>query len=162
MKRPWRCLFAVFISLLVILQYLVLPQQTVHAQSPVNPKPIPQSFFGMTTHWFQPWPVIQFGGLRLWSTQTKWSDLNPSAGVYDWTTLDNWLAAAQQHGATQTILTVAMTPQWASSNPNDPTCQFGPGQCDPPADLNPDGSGSDQHWKDYSTAVATHVDGQIK
>jgi hypothetical protein len=55
-----------------------------------------------------------------------------------------------------------MTPQWASSNPHDHSCHPGPGQCDPPNDLNPDGSGSNQHWKNFITAVATHANGQIK
>jgi polysaccharide biosynthesis protein PslG len=150
------------VLLLVIFLCLAVPKELLRAKSASHPQPIPHRFFGMTTHWYEPWPVIQFGGLRLWSTQTKWSDLNPSAGVYDWTTLDNWLALAKQNGAPDTVLTLAMTPQWASSNPNDPTCHFGPGQCDPPSDLNPDGTGTDQHWKDYITAVATHVNGQIR
>jgi polysaccharide biosynthesis protein PslG len=157
-KRPGRLLFA---ALLVILPCLVIPKQSLGAEPPAK-QPIPQRFFGMTTHWFNPWPMFQFAGLRLWCTQTSWANLNPSDGVYDWTTLDNWLATAQQHKATETMLTLAMTPQWASSNPNDSTCAFGPGQCDPPADLNADGSGSDQHWKDFITAVATHVKGQIR
>jgi hypothetical protein len=40
-------------------------------------------------------------------------------------------------------------------------CRYGPGQCDPPDDLNADGSGTDQHWKDFVTAVAIHVNGQV-
>ncbi|MGD0512881.1 MAG: endo-1,4-beta-xylanase [Terriglobales bacterium] len=154
-NRVW--LFAILFALL---QCLAIPE--LNAQTPGNAKPIPAEFFGMSTHWFQPWPVIEFAGLRLWSTQTKWSDLNPAVGVYDWTTLDSFLNAAKQHGETDTLMTLAMTPQWASSKPNDTTCDFGPGQCDPPDDLNADGSGTDQHWKDYVAAVATHVDGQIK
>jgi hypothetical protein len=151
-----------FVVALVILPYLMMHQPLLRAQSPSGRPPVPSRFFGMTTHWFNPWPMLEFAGLRLWCTQTSWAALNPSEGVYDWTTLDTWLAQAKQHGTTETILTLAMTPQWASSNPNDSSCRFGNGQCDPPADLNPDGSGSNQHWKDYITAVATHAKGQIR
>jgi hypothetical protein len=106
--------------------------------------------------------MVQFSEMRLWATKTSWADLNPSNGVYDWTVLDKWIAAGTQHGANQFILTLAMTPQWASSNPHDPVCKFYAGECDPPNDLNADGSGPNQHWKDYITAVATHVNGKVR
>jgi polysaccharide biosynthesis protein PslG len=151
-----------FVIVLVIFPNLLIPQQLLQAESRAKAQPIPPRFFGMSTHWFQPWPMLQFSELRLWGTQTSWADLNPSDGVYDWTVLDEWIATAQQHGVDQFILTLAMTPPWASSNPTDSTCKFHPGQCDPPNDLNADGSGPDQHWKDYITAVATHTKGQIR
>jgi len=57
------------------------------------------------------------------------------------------------------------TPQWASSNPKDLYCAdtppYSPGTCDPPNDLNADGSGTNQHWKDFVTAIATHTKGRI-
>jgi polysaccharide biosynthesis protein PslG len=157
-KKPCLLFFALALAILPFL----IQQQLLRAESAPGRRPVPSRFFGMTTHSLSHWPALQFAGLRLWCTGTSWADLNPSDGVYDWTRLDAWLAQAQQHGTTETILTLAMTPQWASSNPNDSSCRFGHGQCDPPADLNPDGSGSDQHWKDYITAVATHAKGQIK
>jgi polysaccharide biosynthesis protein PslG len=125
-------------------------------------RPVEPWLFAMTTHWFEPWPMINFAGLRLWSTHTTWAELNPSQGVYDWTILDKWLAAAQKSGSHGIILTLAMTPRWASSNPDDQRCHQGPGQCDAPNDLNSDGTGTDQHWKDFITAVATHANGQIR
>jgi polysaccharide biosynthesis protein PslG len=149
--------FCLFVAFLLISQSVVIP---LRAES--KPQPVPPRFFGMSTHWFQPWPELQFSELRLWGTQTSWADLNPSDGVYDWTVLDQWIASGQQHGVDQFILTLAMTPPWASSNPTDPTCKFHPGECDPPNDLNADGSGPDQHWKDYITAVTTHTKGQIR
>ena len=147
---------------LLVLQPFVFFESPLQATAASKPQPIPRQLFGMTTHWFQPWPEINIAGVRLWSTHTTWANLNPSIGVYDWTILDQWLDFANQHNATETILTLAMTPQWASSNPNDQTCRFGPGQCDPPDDLNPDGTGTDQHWKDFITAVATHAHGRIR
>ena len=75
--------------------------------------------------------------------------------------LDHWLTAAQQTGD-DPLFTLGMTPQWASSRPNDKTCLPQPrGECDPPDDLNADGSGTDQHWKDFITAIVTHVNGRI-
>src|SRR6202030_1358083 len=135
---------------------------SLQATPSAKPQPISRNFFGMTTHWFSPWPVISMAGPRLWSTGTHWADMNPRDGVYDWSTLDSWLDAAQQNGATDTILTLAMTPQWASSYPHDQKCHYGPGQCDAPDDLNADGTGTNRHWKDFITAVATHANGRIR
>ena len=112
----------------------------------------------------QPWPQATFGTMRLWDTGTAWQDANPAAGVYDWTVLDRWISAAQTHGVTDMMYTFGKTPAWASSNPNDTSCTgfWGPGACDPPDDLNPDGTGTDQHWKDFVTAIATHAAGKIQ
>jgi hypothetical protein len=103
----------------------------------------------------EPWPTIPFGSLRLWDSNTFWYQLNPSDGVYDWSVLDAWLAKAYT-GHQQVLYTLGYTPAWASSNPNDTSCIDLPGTCDAPNDLNPDGSGTDQHWKNYVTAVAMH------
>lgn len=114
----------------------------------------------MIAHWYSPWPTVPFRSLRLWDTDTRWAELNPAEGQYDWSVLDGWLSAIQQHDSTA-ILTLAMTPQWASSDPSNPICHYGPGQCAPPDDVNPDGSGTDQHWKDFITAIAQHVGTRI-
>jgi len=136
-------------------------QPSALTQTSTRP-PVPTRFFGMSTHIVQDWPALAIYDVRLWDTGTNWADVNPADGVYDWTTLDKWLAAAQQHGGSHLIYTLGMTPQWASSNPNDVTCKFSPGACDPPDDLNADGSGTDAHWKKFVTAVAKHSAGQIK
>ena len=70
--------------------------------------------------------------------------------------LDAWLKAAKQRKM-DVEYTFGRVPQWASSNPNDGVCASAPGSCDPPNDLNDDGSGTNQHWKDFVTAIATHV-----
>jgi len=123
--------------------------------------PVPHWFFQMSGHGVKPWPVIPFDGLRLWGTETYWAILNPADGVYDWTALDQWLNAAQEHGTQHLLYTMALTPQWASSNPGDTTCRNGLGACDPPNDLNADGTGTDQHWKDFVRAIAIHAGDQI-
>jgi hypothetical protein len=103
----------------------------------------------------QPWPVVSFGSTRLWNSDTHWADINTADGVYDWSVLDKWLAAAQLHKV-DVLYTFGRTPNWASSNPNDPNCAGGLGVCDPPDDLNPDGSGPDLHWKNFVTALVAH------
>src|SRR5437868_11779365 len=103
----------------------------------------------------EPWPSDAFGDLRLWDSSTAWGQINTSAGVYDWSTLDAWLTAASQHGK-DVLYTFGVVPTWASSNRNDTTCFYLAGACDPPNDLNPDGTGTDQHWKSFVTAIATH------
>jgi len=70
--------------------------------------------------------------------------------------LDAWLQAAKRQNA-DVEYTFGRVPQWASSNPNDTVCANAPGSCDPPNDLNSDGTGTDQHWKDFVTAIATRV-----
>jgi len=123
--------------------------------------PIYPRFMNVIDHSPGTWPQVPFHSLRLWDTDTRWADLNPSQGTYDWTHLDKWLSTAQKHPGTTFLFTLAMTPRWASSNPDDHVCHYAPGECDAPNDLNADGTGTDQHWKDFVTAVATHVNGQI-
>jgi hypothetical protein len=126
------------------------------------------AFFGMQMNTGvlnqQPWPTSKFGTLRLWDTSTTWAEINTAPGVYGWSVLDHWLSMAQSHGINDFMYTFGKTPQWASSNPSDASClpDWGPGACDPPDDLNPDGTGTDQHWKDFVTAVATHSGGKIR
>ncbi len=121
-----------------------------------------KNLFGMradsevvTTWHTEPWPSVQFGSIRLWDSHTAWMDLNPSQGQYDWSYLDLWLAHAQA-GGQNVLYTFGRTAPWASSNPHDQSCHYAVGVCDPPNDLNADGSGPNQHWKDFVTALVNH------
>jgi hypothetical protein len=131
------------------------PQHGHHGQ------PVSEDFVALITHWYFPWPSVPFHTFRLWDTNTFWSTINTGAGQYDWTVVDAWLEAASENQA-EPLFTLGMTPQWASSDPNNTICHVGPGQCAPPDDLNPDGSGTDQHWKDFLTAAAQHVGTQVQ
>src|ERR1700680_198727 len=111
---------------------------------------------GVVSKWKpEPWPEVPFSSLRLWDANTAWQEMNLANGVYDWTVLDAWLAMAHV-GGQHVLYTFGQTPKWASSQPNDKGCAGGPGTCDPPNDLNPDGSGTNRHWKDFVTALALH------
>ncbi|MFY9742193.1 MAG: hypothetical protein WAK21_09330 [Candidatus Sulfotelmatobacter sp.] len=112
-----------------------------------------------------PWPSFPFGSFTLWGTGNTWPVLNPSEGVYNWTSLDKWLSKAESEGMTDIIYSFGKTPTWASSKPTDQSCvnpASPPGSCDPPNDVNPDGTGTDQHWIDFVTAIVTHTAGQVK
>jgi len=123
--------------------------------------PIPASFFGLQMHKplvidGQPWPTVPFGAGRLWDSGVSWAEVNKSQGVYDWELLDKWLTKYHEHGVDDLLYTFGRVPQWASSKPNDSSCSFREnGSCDPPNDLKPDGTGANQHWKDFVTAIAT-------
>jgi len=129
-----------------------------HAQQ-VNPY-----FFGMTMTGgevgAEPWPVVNFSGIRLWDSDVPWSQLNPAPGVYDWRLLNIWMNHAKQNGQ-DIMYCFGRVPAWLSSDPSDKFCANEPGSCDPPWDLNPDGTGTDQGWKDFVTAIATHAAGRI-
>jgi uncharacterized protein YjdB len=108
-----------------------------------------------------PWPTIGFGALRLWGTDTYWGLIEKSKGVYNFTTIDDYLAELYLQGITNVVFTIGEVPKWASSNPNDTACDFAswstPGGCDLPTDINADGSGTDQTYIDFVTALAQHV-----
>ena len=114
-----------------------------------------------------PWPAgpngqpVPFGGLRLWDTGTGWAQINTAEKVFDFSSIDAFAMVAQTNNV-DLLYNLARTPTWASSNPTDSTCSYdtstqgGPGQCDPPVDLNSDGSGTDADWIAWITALAQH------
>ncbi len=118
---------------------------------------IPATLFGMSAHsgvlYSTPWPTMKITGMRLWDSGVGWGQINTSKGVYDWSTLDNWSSHASSHGNTL-VYTFGWTPGWASSKSNDSSCDMANGACDPPNDLNSDGTGTDQHFIDFVTAIA--------
>jgi len=122
--------------------------------------PVPAHLFGMSSHddilFSTPWPTMPIFGLRLWDTDTAWGQINTANGTYSWTILDDWISAAASHND-QLIYTFGQTPGWASSDPTDASCDYAPGACYPPNDLNSDGTGTDQHWIDFVSAIAQHA-----
>jgi hypothetical protein len=154
------------------------PTQKASATISVTPQGstgagVAASFFGMHVNQLtSPWPTVPFASYRtLNSDYIKWADINVADQKYNWHNFDIWMAKAQASGQ-DIMYTLFTTPSWASTRgrntmvPNY-NCVYwnisGPGECDPPNDLNADGSGTDQHWKDFITAVMNHVGpGKIK
>jgi polysaccharide biosynthesis protein PslG len=145
--------------------FLFVLIQCIVVGTPAVAQTVSSNFFGMHMHTGilgqEAWPIDPFGTMRLWDTNTGWADINASPGVYNWTTFDAWLATAQKHGNKDVLYTFGKVPDWASSKPLDTTCAYGPGECDPPKDLNADGTGTDQYWKDYVRAIVTHAAGKV-
>jgi hypothetical protein len=122
---------------------------------------ISSDFFGMHVNQLtNPWPTaagIQFTNYRTHdSSDIMWSQLNPSAGTYYWQWLDVALQKSQQYG-TYVDFDFYYTPSWASSNPSGSCTMGNNGGCFPPNDLNADGTGTDQHVKDFMGALMQHV-----
>jgi hypothetical protein len=69
--------------------------------------------------------------------------------------VDKWFSELKEHNVEDVLYTFGRVPQFASSRPNL-DCGYGPGECAPPKDLDADGKGSDQYWKDFVTAIVTH------
>ncbi|MGB8834333.1 MAG: Ig-like domain-containing protein, partial [Candidatus Sulfotelmatobacter sp.] len=111
-----------------------------------------------------PLPTIGFNEVRLWSdvSSTRWAQINKSKGAYNFSTVDSFLAEFYGAGITDVVYTFGQVPKWASRNPSDSACDFATssslyGGCDLPTDINIDGTGTDQTFINFVTAIATHV-----
>ncbi len=157
---PCQLLVGIFV-LLTATCLVAQTDQTVGSIDPpsVTSTTIPSTMFGMSAHdgvlFGNPWPTMTTTGMRLWDSSVAWGQINTAKGVYDWTTLDSWVSAAKSHNDTL-IYTFGWTPGWASSKPSDSSCDMADGACDPPNDLNSDGTGADQHFIDFVGAIAQH------
>ena len=141
--------------------------QTARSIALKNTETIPATLFGMHFRLDKiAWPQIPFGSLRLWDTETDWQKMNPAAGVYDFSSLDAYLVAAHANGLKDVVLTLSGTPRFISSDPNNALCDYGrdsgfaffaDGSCGVPTDLEPDGTGTNQIWRDFISALALHI-----
>jgi hypothetical protein len=143
---------------------------------------VPQTLFGMhMNRTTTPWPTgVVPGTYRVWdSFGASWWQVNTAKGVYNWTVLDLFLKGAKAAGVNDVLYSLGATPTWASqrgarctgsgqpdascTGPADTSCdyaQYGAaGSCESNVDISNDGTGTDQTWKDWVTALATHVNG---
>ncbi len=112
---------------------------------------MPLQFYGMHVGhliYGASWPTMPFGTWRIWDAYVDWKQLEPAQNVYNWSTLDMYIALAQQKHI-EVILELGQTPQWATARPND---------ADNGAVAEPS---NDKYWTDYCTAVATRYKGKI-
>src|SRR6185295_6260917 len=60
---------------------------------------LPSSFFGLSISQINAshFPTVPFGGVRLWDTNTSWSQIEISSGTYSWSELDTWLRSVSSH-----------------------------------------------------------------
>lgn len=123
------------------------------AGTPVDPR-----FFGLHAGWSPwlktpPWPAP---AMRLHDVNTSWCRLNPSPGVYDWSTLDAWFTQAQNQGA-DLLYTFSSPPRWATSyaDASKPACSAA---TDPANAAVP----TDASWQAFVTALVQHARAQIQ
>ena len=138
------------------------------APPPAQGAPIPQTFFGMHINrrgTGYTLPTIPFGAYRtLDSYDTLWGQIETTAGSYNFATLDTRLADAESAGV-DVLYTIYATPAFITSNSAD-VCTGAStmwnGSCDPPTDVNADGSGTDATLIAFLTALVNHVGTQIE
>jgi hypothetical protein len=97
-------------------------------------------------------PLVAVGSRRLWDAGVTWAALEPRRGSFSWSTLDAAVDAAEQQGE-QVVLTLGMTPTWASSEPTLPSA-YGDGATAMPSQM--------EDWDAYVTAIATRYAGRIQ
>jgi endo-1,4-beta-mannosidase len=84
--------------------------------------------------------------------QVRWPDIEPSKGQWRFDLLDKYLTMAESHN-TEVLLPLAVTPQWASAQPDVRSGWQQPGLTAEPKDIN--------DWRDYVRKVATHCKGRV-
>ena len=119
---------------------------------------VPSGFCGInagtsgSNSWFNLQPY-NFGLVRTWDTGICWQSLNPSNGVYTWSTLDTFVDTYSSY--CDIIFTVAITPAWASARPTEPDPAYGLlGSRAEPANMS--------YLAAFITAVATRYGNKIK
>jgi GH35 family endo-1,4-beta-xylanase len=118
-------------------------------------RPIPRTFFGMHIHQTldkTPWPNVVVPTWRLWDSQVKWPDLEPSKGQWRFDALDKYVAMAEQHN-TEILLPLAVTPQWASARPDVKSGWQRPGFTAEPKNMS--------DWSAYVRQVVSRYRGRI-
>jgi hypothetical protein len=153
-----------FVSIFLVCLLAITP--SAQAKDPfeisqlVPPRELKVDYFGTHLHRLLPdpgqqaftdWPPVQVGALRLWDTLTRWGDIEPPRGRFEFRRLDIYVAAAKAHQAA-VIYTLGSTPAWASARPQEPG-PYGPGSAAEPADM--------ADWDRYVTAVVQRYKGRI-
>lgn len=123
-------------------------------------KTISPDFFGVTFHRWPggttPQPVASFKWARSHdfgpgSARVRWNKIEQAQGVFDWTTLDQFVNT--HHAAGRNIIhTLFGTPTWSSARPAE-ACSYEAGAAAEPSNL--------AHWDAYCSAVATRYAGRI-
>jgi hypothetical protein len=90
------------------------------------------------------YPTVPLGSFRIWDLDgTLWSNLEPSRGSYNWSTLDNWISTLNSHGVTDIIYTFGYSPSWCAPSQSLPCT-------------------NNQDFVDFITALTTRYKGKIR
>jgi hypothetical protein len=117
-------------------------------------QPIPATAFGQHVAGIAQAPPadVTLNAIRLWDTGTRWDQIEPAQGQYNWAPLDSAVANAQAAGATDIMYVLGSTPQWAARNPNL-SGLYGDGTTSLPADL--------EYYLEFVRQVAKRYKGKI-
>ncbi|WP_296509192.1 glycosyl hydrolase [Rhodoferax sp.] len=116
--------------------------------------PIPLQYFGLHIHRADAgtaWPNVPFGSWRLWDAYVGWAQLEPKQGAWDFARLDRYVAIAKLTKV-DILLPLAMTPNWASARPDEPS-PYKPGNAAEPLRLD--------DWTNYVATVGLRYKGKI-
>lgn len=117
------------------------------------PAAVSSHFFGVTINSSTGgMPTFRVGAVRLWDSRTRWANLQPARGVFDWSILDRLVAGARAQGL-PVLFTIGGTPEWAA--PASPRSTYADGsRTGPPDDL--------ADWDTFIRALAERYKGRIQ
>lgn len=130
------------------------------AEAPEFSPSITAGYFGMHFHRLLPlpgvqlltvWPPSLIGSMRMCNTTTRWADLEPRPGRWDFDRFDAHVALAEANGAS-VLYSLGSTPRWASARPDEPG-PYGPGCAAEPRSM--------ADWEDYVRRVAQRYRGRV-
>ncbi|WP_283136893.1 helix-turn-helix domain-containing protein [Rhizohabitans arisaemae] len=171
---PWRSRYVdvrqgvTFLGMgLVILCASVLTASTSPARQPVRQTPqwvngpswtlpeapVPRTLFGVTLNSATgAMPTFRVGAVRLWDSGTRWAEIQPERGAFDWSVLDRQIDGAEKAGL-PVLFVMGGTPAWAS--PAGPLGPYPDGsRAAPPDNLN--------DWDAFVRAVAKRYRGRVQ
>ncbi|MFF5011340.1 helix-turn-helix domain-containing protein [Streptomyces phaeochromogenes] len=117
-----------------------------------TPRPVGPELFGVTMNSSSgTMPSFRTGALRLWDSETRWAQVEPARGEYDWSTLDRLLNGAERERL-PTLFVFGGTPSWAASDARKPAYPDG-SRAAPPDDLD--------DWDAFVRALVRHAGARI-
>ncbi|MFD5862408.1 helix-turn-helix domain-containing protein [Streptomyces chartreusis] len=117
------------------------------------PKPLDREFFGITMNTDTGlMPGFDVGGVRLWESETRWSQVEPERGKFDWEVLERSVRGAERRRL-PVLFVFGGTPGWAA--PGGPkTPYLDDSRASPPDDL--------ADWERFVEEVATRYRSRIE
>lgn len=140
------------IALLVIACPYVPRSEAASYSGPASP--VDAAFFGMHIHRAAAgtaWPSAPFAQWRLWDAGVSWPQLEPQKNAWNFALLDRYTQLAAEHNV-NILLTLGLTPAWASARPDEPSA-YGRGNAAEPLRL--------ADWEQYVRTVGTRYRGVI-
>jgi hypothetical protein len=115
--------------------------------------PVPSAFFGVTINsGMGMMPTFRVGAVRFWDSGTRWSEMQPQRGEFDWSVLDRHVSAAESRGL-PALFVFGGTPRWAS--PGGPAGPYPDGSTAAPPDALAD-------WDAFVGALSQRYRGRIE